>query len=278
MPSSDKHVLPEVSLDWFRQSGKAELVKRDIFAKLMAKRRRKARNSRAAAAAAVAIGILCWAIPTVTETSKLTTQPSIQRSVVLSDGSTVALSARTVLTTDFRYGRRVATLEEGEALFGVKSDPGHPFVVHTPNGTVLVMGTRFNVRVGAHGFPEVTLFDGKVSIEEPGRDPVKIVPGHQALVSEEGVAVKSLTAAELDNVQAWREGRLALDGLTLAEAAERISQYCGATVLVSPAVAAIPLAGNIRLDDLPGFLAFASKGAPVVVVPRPDGSYELTAR
>jgi ferric-dicitrate binding protein FerR (iron transport regulator) len=90
-----------------------------------------------------------------------------QESVELPDGSTALLNAGTELSyrKSFFNGSRQIQLE-GEAFFSV--EPGAPFTVKTPEGSVLVLGTRFNVR-GREGQFEVYCTEGKVEVSYKGQ-------------------------------------------------------------------------------------------------------------
>ena len=78
---------------------------------------------------------------------------------------------------------------------------------------------------------------------------------------------------------AWREGRLALDGLTLSEAVARFSSYHGTTITVASEIAhSLRMGGSCSLDDLPGFLDFLPRAVSVQVLPAGDGSYRIVPR
>jgi transmembrane sensor len=67
--------------------------------------------------------------------------------VSLPDGSTVWLNAGSSLSYDktFNNGKREVSLS-GEAFFDVTRDPAQPFIIHTAQVDIRVLGTSFNVR------------------------------------------------------------------------------------------------------------------------------------
>lgn len=276
--------LPVPPLDWVRQAGKVDLVLHDIEQKL---RRRRNRRRKAAAAALGVMLAGCaafWSTTYVRNTDTLSSPAARRGTVALADGSSAELNARTELHTDFRYGRRHVRLARGEAFFAVTKDPGHPFLVETTAGTVRVTGTQFNVRLKEDGGTEVTLLEGAVNFQgkENGGgttvadSPVALLPGQQ-LDSADPVP-RTLRPETLAGVTAWREGRLVLDGLTLAEAAARLSAYHDRPIAVAAEVAGLRMGGSCSLDDLPGFLEFLPKALSVRVLTRGEGPVRIIAR
>lgn len=86
-----------------------------------------------------------------------------QLAVVLPDGSTVQLNAKSTLSFDaeeWKEGTRNLKLD-GEGYFKVQK--GSKFTVETTSGAVSVLGTQFNVK-HAKDYFEVKCFEGKVSV------------------------------------------------------------------------------------------------------------------
>ncbi len=276
MPRSNASSAGQPPLEWASRPDKVGRLLADIEGKLDRKRRRRARTVRAAAGVLVLAAIGFWAVPYARDTEKIATAAAHRETVALADGSTAELNARTEVRTDFRYGRRTLRLDRGEVYLEVAKDPRHPFLVETPGGVVRVTGTRFNVRLGGDGKPEVTLFEGAVGLQRDGVSFLNLLPGQQFDGTRNEVHV--LSKAELANVRAWQEGRLVLDGLTLGEAVNRMAAYHGREIEVAAAVASYRMGGSCALDDLDGFLAFLPRAVSVQVVPRGNGSFRILAR
>lgn len=276
MGASPEPVLP---LDWARQTGKVDAVMRTLEAKLQQRRqRRRTTTGVAAGSLAVVAFAIFWVVPYIRETSTVATLAARRQTLALADGSQADLNAQTSLHTDFRYGRRTVRLDQGEAFFSVAKDVEHPFLVETPAGAVRVTGTKFNVRL-ENGMAEVTLLEGKVEVQRSGAGgqgtAIHLIPGQQFASSR--TELRTLSPAEMENTISWRTGRLALDGLTLGDAAERFGAYHGKTIAVAPDVALLALGGSCPLDDLPGFISFLKEAFPVHVLAQPDGSYRVVA-
>lgn len=88
------------------------------------------------------------------------------KTIVLADGSTVKMNSGSSLKypDHFTEDTRDVYLS-GEAFFDVKKDAQHPFIVHTEQLAVKVLGTAFDVKAYQNdAFTETTLIRGKVSI------------------------------------------------------------------------------------------------------------------
>lgn len=216
-------------------------------------------------AAALAIAAV-WIVPYVRDTQKVATIAAQRSTLSLPDGSRTDLNAQTALFTDFRHGRRFVRLEKGEAFFSVAKDAAHPFFVETPGGTVRVTGTQFNVRLASDGRPEVTLIEGAVEIQN-ALARLTLAPSQQLSTAGE---LRTLAPRDLDRITAWREGRIVLNGLTLAEAAGQFAAYHGQRIDVAPELASRQMGGRYALDDLPGFLESLSTDTLALRVIRYD--------
>ncbi|SDH64203.1 FecR protein [Pedobacter terrae] len=98
--------------------------------------------------------------------TQVLTKASEVKTIVLADGSTVKMNSGSSLKYPERFtaGTREVYLS-GEAFFEVKKDPQHPFIVHTEQLAVKVLGTAFDVKAYPNdAFTETTLIRGKVSI------------------------------------------------------------------------------------------------------------------
>jgi len=83
----------------------------------------------------------------------------------LSDQSVAILHHQTVLSYPEKFAKenREVTMQKGEAFFTIAPDKEHPFIIHTPAGTVRVIGTAFNLTL-KEGQLEVGVSEGKVMI------------------------------------------------------------------------------------------------------------------
>jgi len=85
------------------------------------------------------------------------------KTIALLDGSEVILNSKSKISydeSDWTTNREITL--EGEAYF--KVEKGNTFTVKTNNGSVIVLGTQFNVN-STHDFFEVVCYEGKVSVK-----------------------------------------------------------------------------------------------------------------
>jgi len=122
--------------------------------------------------------------------SKIHTPAGSKTSVVLPDGTEVwlnSLSTLTYTTAAFNSGRREVSLV-GEAMFKVKHDSLHRFVVHTRNFDVTDLGTVFNVQA----YPEdkngqASLISGSIEVITKGSHSKKVllVPNQRIIIGND---------------------------------------------------------------------------------------------
>jgi ferric-dicitrate binding protein FerR (iron transport regulator) len=122
--------------------------------------------------------------------SRIYTPAGSKTSIVLPDSTEVwlnSLSTLTYTTAAFNSGRREVSLV-GEAMFKVKHDSLHPFLVHTRNFDVTDLGTVFNIQA----YPEdnhsqASLISGSIEVITKGRNSKKVtlVPNQRIIVRDE---------------------------------------------------------------------------------------------
>ncbi|MCW3464103.1 FecR family protein [Chitinophaga nivalis] len=129
--------------------------------------------------------------------------------ITLSDGSTVRLNAATILKFPLAFhGKERTVFVHGEAFFNVVSDPNHPFIVNTPNGTIKVLGTSFNVNTYRPGQLITSLTSGAVAIYH-GNNNIVIQPGTEAVVKKASAASNTGFAVRKFNktvILSWMNG------------------------------------------------------------------------
>lgn len=153
----------------------------------------------------------------------------------LPDGSLVFLNASSSISFPSRFSPDERRVElEGEAYFEVnnKDKRGHlqaPFIVHTANQEVQVLGTSFNVQAypdQQHNY--TTLVTGAVKVST-GMSPMdrteKILkPGQQATVEGAGKAI-AVKQIDLEEITAWKDGYFLFNNEPLQGIMEKVSRW-----------------------------------------------------
>jgi transmembrane sensor len=128
---------------------------------------RASRGVRFAAAAMVLAAVGASALYWMTR-NVYATGVGEQRSILLPDGSTIDLNARSKVRVRFDTSTRKVDLMEGEALFRVAKNRERPFVVSASDTRVRAVGTEFAINRRQRELV-VTVVDGTVAVSPPAR-------------------------------------------------------------------------------------------------------------
>ncbi|MBO1323778.1 FecR domain-containing protein [Acetobacter sp. TBRC 12305] len=152
------------------------------------------------------------------------------RTIVLADGSSVVLAARSAIALRYSAKERGVALLAGEAFFRVAHDGARGFAVTAGGVTTRDIGTAFDVRMaGPH--VAVAVREGVVSVSRTAADiPRRLNAGQQWTLDRQTGRVGS-SQVDPDSVGSWQSGHLVLDGLTLSEAVDVLGRYYPGTVL-----------------------------------------------
>ena len=185
--------------------------------------------STAVALLLVAVGIFLYLRP-IAKTAPYGEQIAVN----LSDGSVIELNSGSTITYPrFFRGNRTVSLE-GEAYFDV-TESDVPFIVHTFNADVKVLGTTFNIHAWKTGWRQesvVTLTSGSVHLS-PRLEPEQSIvmsPGQTIAVREEFDGFVESTFDNMDHVLAWRKGELVFKDQQLIAVLEEIERRFGIKV------------------------------------------------
>lgn len=172
---------------------------------------------RVAAAAAVVIGVAAFLLLFRGEdTNPVTfaTGPGQIEQLSLPDGSRVTLNGNSSLSYahDWERGADRFVQLEGEAYFEVTKQPATnaKFSVRTPDLTVEVLGTVFNVSTRREE-TEVFLEEGKVNVALEGNAGVKTLalePGESLTYSAKSQQLAPPKPAEMETETGWKRGVL----------------------------------------------------------------------
>jgi ferric-dicitrate binding protein FerR (iron transport regulator) len=113
--------------------------------------------------------------------SRYTTKDEV-RGETLSDGSVITMNKHSKLSFSQRIlqKERIVEMKEGEAFFQVKPDKDKPFVIHSGDVTITVVGTSFHVK-RQEEHTEVIVESGLVKVEAADRE-VELKPREKVLI------------------------------------------------------------------------------------------------
>lgn len=141
----------------------------------------------------------------------------------LNDGTQVSLNSNSTLIFCKNDSIREVFLD-GEAYFKVAKDSEHPFVVRTPNNSIKVLGTTFNICSYSNNKDySVALFEGQVSVLDTLGKSICSLSKGEILTSKDGQIQKET----LHNVNPdyWRNGIYNFDSMTYGEIFDMLEKY-----------------------------------------------------
>lgn len=179
----------------------------------------------------------------------LSTPKGGQYQIVLADGTKVWLNAGSKLQYPKVFTGDVREVElDGEAYFEVAKNKQKPFIVHTRNEKVEVIGTHFNVNAYSEDHEsKVSLLEGKVRVSLPKGGEKLLNPGQQTVVHGDNMRVQEVN---IDEIIAWKNGEFMFSNETLRSALRQVSRWYDIDIQVDPTLADITLWGTVsRMDN-----------------------------
>lgn len=163
----------------------------------------------------------------VTGTSEMAT-------VSLRDGSVVRLAPNSRLQLSGTTEAREVALR-GRAYFAVAPDETHPFRIRTDAGSVMVLGTRFDLQSEGEDL-RVVVVEGNVRIAAGGRE-TEVRAGEMSRILG-GTLIPPVSIPNIPSLLDWVGNFLAFQATPLAQAAREIEREYGVRVEISDSVLA----------------------------------------
>lgn len=243
----------------------------------------------AALAATLAVGIVVgagfWGLQ---QPVSYHTGQGERRTVVLEDGSKVALDAATLLRVRYTGHARRLDLVRGQARFDVAHDVARPFSVHAGDQTVVATGTRFDVDLLGPRVT-VTLLQGRVLVTPDARrarameDVESSTKGVALKVGERLVALKDapdaaprVAAIDTGKAIAWEGGVIVIENEPLALVAQRVSRYTAKPIVIEDQAAGLlRMSGVFTAGDRAAFIEAVTTCLPVKANNLDDGTISI---
>lgn len=152
----------------------------------------------------------------------------------LPDGSTVWLNAGSTLTfpTAFAVDRREVYIA-GEGYFDIKHRASQPFVVHTQDVQINVLGTSFNVSAYEDdGYTATLLLEGSIALKSAKPNvfkEIRMTPGNKVTFDRER-ATLSFDEDGGDADISWRKKQLMFQRKSLPEILKKIERVYNASI------------------------------------------------
>jgi transmembrane sensor len=207
------------------------------------------------AAAAGVAGVMLWPRSEISR-SIGTTRGEISM-VPLGEGSVATLNTGTRIALDFSRSERRVHLIGGEVFFDVAHSEVRPFIVQARGYSARALGSRFSLR-SEPGLLEILVADGALELLRPAPDAQL---GHLRLAANMKLVDRAdrlswpiaVTAEDIAHELAWREGQIAFDERTLADAAAEYRRYSAIALMPDPDVASLRISGLFSTANPVGF-------------------------
>jgi transmembrane sensor len=194
------------------------------------------------------------------------------RRLPLQDGSVATINTNSELHIRLDDdGRRIA-LEKGQAWFQVAKDRTRPFVVDAGIAQARAVGTAFSVIRGEDGV-QVAVTEGSVAVwpsDSSGMMTILQAGQFANFRSASAGPVVGSAPEDIERALAWRNGEIALENESLAEAIAQFNRYNRQQmVLADPSLADERLVGLFKIDKPADFAAMLSASLDVEVKASP---------
>lgn len=176
-----------------------------------------------------------------------------QRNVRLDDGSTLQLNSATALNVDYGKQLREICLLQGEILVQTAADQqARPFIVHTKQGSIRALGTRFLVRTeGERSHVQVLQHAVEIRTAD-SQQPRRVEAGQQLWFSASTAqAVEPLES----HADAWTKGMLVVSNWPLPRFIAELARYRPGVLRCDPALSDRRISGAFQLADTDAILA-----------------------
>lgn len=189
--------------------------------------------------------------PGVRNSNIVATKKGSKSSLVLPDGSKVWINSDSKISYEDGFGKTHRTLSlTGEAYFDVVKDSERPFIIHTSELDVKVLGTAFNVR----SYPDeknttTTLVRGslQVKLSKHEQQVYVLKPDEKLIVNKEPLQPSKLTTGVPDDIvklkiiktdsippeAQWTNNNLVFENKRLDEIAVILSRWYGVSVVIN---------------------------------------------
>ena len=238
--ADEKHLINLFSesscnnLDWDEQQmGNKTEIASDIWKKVMQSRRKTKRHKQIrwtisiAASLILVIGLNFW-LQKLNHAEQLISIATSERmdSLLMPDGSVIFLSPDTKIqyNNNFNHKTREIELVKGNAFFKVARNPQKPFIINSGAIKTKVLGTSFNIHMGADGY-RVTVHTGKVNVSSDN-EAVNLVAFQEATYSALDGHL-SINAVSRDFVSPWYNRDITLTNQSLKTILNLVEQKYG---------------------------------------------------
>lgn len=165
--------------------------------------------------------------------------------IALSDGSTIELAPNSRLVME--SGERELSLDGG-AYFKIRHDPARTMIIAAGPIRISDIGTEFDVQSSEQEV-RLEVRDGEVQVMSEQLDqPIEISKGNALLLDKKAAKVE-LSEVAIDEVGAWRAGRLSFSNTPLELVVIDLKRYTGLEVVVADELKRRRFSGTLTIGN-----------------------------
>ena len=190
------------------------------------------------------------------------------RTIILPDGSKVWLNAMAMIKYPEKFSPDCRNVEiEGEAYFEVTKDSSRPFVVHSEQIDVTVLGTTFNMQC-YRGSKNATssLITGKVQVEgNHGEGCIILQPGQRANLDGENHQLTVQQDVNTGYDAVWHNNLIPFNNASVEQVAHALEHFYGVSVrILNPKGHSHTYSGVIkRTENIDSTLSLLRNAMPI---------------
>lgn len=187
------------------------------------------------------------------------TQVGAQRTVTLTDGSTVQINTNSVIEVEFTDDKRAVAVLDGEVFFDVAHDAARPFYVNARDAVIKVVGTAFAVRA-VNDEVVVTVKRGRVELvgsydgelAGSGARAIELRPSEKAVIQKDAAPiVDHIDETRLERELAWQTGYIVFDEQPLGDVIAEVSRYTDVRIQFSdPSIRDMRVRGRFEIGAI----------------------------
>lgn len=194
----------------------------------------------------------------------------------LPDSSTVVLNSGSEVKYSSDFGKQRDIWLKGEAFFKVTKNINSPFIVHTNDFDVEVLGTEFNVN-GSIINQTISLAKGKVNVLlKESKNEINLMPNEELVWNAKTKCVIKRNF-DVSKALAWKENILLLDDVKIEDAISKINLFYGVNfVIKDSAIAKQHIKGAFKDQTIDEFITSLEFISDVSITRTSKNNIEIT--
>ncbi len=187
---------------------------------------------------------------------------------ILTDGSELTLNTDSAINIKYTDKQRLIEVLAGEIYVTVAPNLDRPFVVKAGDLKVTALGTEFIVHKAQDKNATVIVTEHSVKVESTSSDELNLVlnQGHEVTFNESNNTLSNVQTVNLNQVQAWRNGKYIFQDESLAKVIAELNRYYqGKIILRDDSLRDKKITGVLDLDNPQVSLNNLAKSLPIKI-------------